>query len=65
MARAACTFRATDVTRAIKAVEAAGKKIRKVEVGKDGKVTIEIGEPDTASGRHGNEWDDVLDHGNH
>jgi hypothetical protein len=58
MARAACTFRQRNVTRAIRAVEAAGKKIKKVEVDKDGKVVIEIAQDDDDAGDSDrNEWD--------
>jgi hypothetical protein len=53
MARAACTFRERDVTRAIRAVEAAGKKIRKVSI------VIEIAQDDDAAtvNSESNEWD--------
>ena len=53
MARAACTFRQRDVTRAIRAVEAAGKKIRKVSI------VIEIAQDDDAASvdSERNEWD--------
>jgi hypothetical protein len=53
MARAACTFRERDVTRAIRAVEAAGKKIRKVSI------VIEIAQDDDAAtvDSERNEWD--------
>jgi hypothetical protein len=58
MARAPCTFRQGDVTRAIRAVEAAGQKIRKVEVDKDGKVVIVIlDDDDAAIDSETNEWD--------
>ena len=53
MTRAPCTFRQGDVTRAIRAVEAAGKKIRKVSI------VIEIAQDDDAATVDGerNEWD--------
>ena len=53
MVRAPCTFRQGDVTRAIRAVEAAGKKIRKVSI------VIEIAQDDDAATIDGesNEWD--------
>jgi hypothetical protein len=54
MTRAPCTFRQTDVTRAIRAVEATGKKIRKVSI------VIEIAQDDDAAtvDREKNEWDE-------
>ena len=53
MVRAPCTFRQGDVTRAIRAVEAAGKKIRKVSI------VIEIAQDDDAAtvDSERNEWD--------
>jgi hypothetical protein len=43
MARAPCTFRQTDVTRAVKAVTAAGVNIARVEIDKFGKIVIVTG----------------------
>jgi hypothetical protein len=43
MARAPSTFRQTDVTRAVKAVRAAGVEVSKVEIGPDGTITIRTG----------------------
>ena len=40
MARARCTFRQQDVTRAVKAIAAAGISIARVEIDKTGKITI-------------------------
>ena len=53
MVRGPCTFRPGDVTRAIREVEAAGKKIRKVSI------VIEIAQDDDAATIDGesNEWD--------
>ena len=71
MARAPSTFRQQDVTRAVKAVSAAGVHIARIEIDKtgkiviiaaeaaieDGKVTLVFGKPtaDTSS-----EWDEAL-----
>jgi hypothetical protein len=54
MVRGPCTFRPGDVTRAIREVEAAGKKIRKVSM-----IVIEIAQDDDAATIDGesNEWD--------
>jgi hypothetical protein len=40
MARAPSTFRQTDVTKAVKAVRAAGVDIVRVEVARDGRIVI-------------------------
>ena len=61
MARAPCTFRQTDVTRAVKAVTAAGVNIARVEIDKSGKIVIITGcpssQPDEST--EANEWDRV------
>ena len=46
MARGPCTFRQTDVTRAVKAVRAAGVEVAKVVVDKDGKIIVVTGKLD-------------------
>jgi hypothetical protein len=45
MARAPSTFRQQDVTRAVKAVAAAGVNIARVEIDKAGKIVIVTGQP--------------------
>jgi hypothetical protein len=62
MARAPSTFRQQDVTRAIRAVAAAGVGIARVEVDRAGKITIiALGaEPPGENGKEPNEWDTVL-----
>jgi hypothetical protein len=61
MARAPSTFRQQDVTRAVKAVAAAGVHIARVEIDKAGKIVIITAD---ATGRpsemtEANEWDRV------
>ena len=62
MLRAPSTFRQQDVTRAVKAVVAAGVDIARVEIDNTGKIAIialtDGGKPATV-----NEWDTVLRHG--
>jgi hypothetical protein len=68
MSRGLLTFRQQDVTRAVKAVVAAGVEVARVEVGKDGKIVIVVGKPVCESsgaglhgnGNRGNPWDEVL-----
>jgi hypothetical protein len=60
MARSPCTFRQQDVTRALKAVVAAGMVVAQIEIDKDGKIVIVAGEPvgETPKGE-GTEWDSL------
>jgi hypothetical protein len=62
MARAPSTFLQQDVTRAIRAVAAAGVGIARVEVDRAGRITIiALGaEPPGEDGKGPNEWDTVL-----
>jgi hypothetical protein len=59
MARAPSTFRQQDVTRAVKAVSAAGVNIARVEIDKSGKIAIITTNGVAAhdEDKEGNEWD--------
>jgi hypothetical protein len=65
MSRASSTFKQLDVTRAVKAVAAAGVGIARVEIDKQGKIIIVAGQPVSKvtttqiSAREENEWDRV------
>jgi hypothetical protein len=61
MARAPSTFRQQDVTRAVKAVAAAGVHISRIEIDKMGKIVIVTKEPPGEPGEmtEANEWDRV------
>jgi hypothetical protein len=61
MARAPSTFRQQDVTRAVKAVSAAGVHIARIEIDKTGKIVIITAGPINQPGkmREANEWDRV------
>ena len=58
MPRAPSTFRQQDVTRAVKAVTAAGVHIARVEIDKTGKIVIITTDPTDRLGEmEANEWD--------
>jgi hypothetical protein len=59
MPRRACTFKQTDVTKAVKAVVAAGVEVARVEVDKNGRIVVVAGKvaQDAASAGDKNEWD--------
>jgi hypothetical protein len=62
MARDRLTFRQRDITAAIKAVERAGHKVAKVEIGQDGRIRLELVPPvgnETAPAPVLNPWDKV------
>jgi hypothetical protein len=61
MARGRLPFRQQDMTRALKATVAAGIRVVRVEIDKDGKIVIVTGKPaetDSEIGG-GGEWDNV------
>jgi hypothetical protein len=58
MARAPSTFRQQDVTRAVKAVAAAGVNIARIEIAKDGRIVIiTLAESSEIERREANTWD--------
>ena len=61
MARAPSTFRQQDVTKAVKAVAAAGVHIARVEIDKTGKIVIITADPTDRLGKkmEANEWDRI------
>ena len=58
--RGACNFRQRDVAAAIRAARDAGLSIQKVEIGKDGQITLVAGTPTNGSGQVGepHPWDE-------
>jgi hypothetical protein len=60
MPRSQCTFRQSDVTKAVRAVVAAGVGVARVEVDRNGKIVVIAGAPahdDPDGGADRNEWD--------
>ena len=60
MPRGPSTFRQRDVTAAVKAVEAAGHKIARVGIGRDGRIIVFPARTDEDHPASANEWDEVL-----
>ena len=58
--RRPCVFRQRDVTKAVRAVAAAGMQIDRVEVDKTGKIVIVTGKDlgDSSNNSPANEWDE-------
>jgi hypothetical protein len=60
MPRGQCTFRQGDVTKAVKAVLAAGVRVARVEVDRAGRIVVIAGEPATAEqAKEVGEWDRI------
>jgi hypothetical protein len=59
MSRGPCTFKQSDVTKAVKAVVAAGVDVARVEVGKDGRIVVIAGKPSPDKEKGGGEWDRI------
>jgi hypothetical protein len=62
MSRGRQSFRQADISRAMKAAQAAGVEVARVEIDPDGKICIVIGKPvDRSADRNcKNEWDEVI-----
>jgi hypothetical protein len=66
MPRSSPSFRQRDLTRAVKAVRNAGVEIKLIEIDKCGRIVVVLvngGGRDAQQDR--NEWDEVLEHGDH
>lgn len=61
MSRGPHTFKQSDVVRAIKAAEAAGKELAGVRIDRHGQIVVMFGKPVKADNRSDNEWDAVYE----
>jgi hypothetical protein len=52
------TFKETDLVRALRAVRKAGADVKRVEVGRDGRIVLVLKNVDEVS-TESNEWDEV------
>lgn len=59
MSREPQTFKQRDLAAALRAAAAAGLRVVRIEVGKDGRIILVAGEPSACPGKV-NEWDTVL-----
>jgi hypothetical protein len=59
MGRRPCTFKQSDVTKAVRAVVAAGVEVARVEVDKDGRIVVVAGKPAPDESRGDSEWDRI------
>jgi hypothetical protein len=57
MARAPAIFRQADVTRAFRAAQAAGVRVARVEIDREGKIVIVTADELEGERREENEWD--------
>jgi hypothetical protein len=59
MSRGEQVFRQTDVTKALKATVSAGMSVRRVEIDRDGKIVVVIGNPAKGEPFGTYDWADV------
>lgn len=67
MSRTPATFKATDLTRAVKAARAAGLEVNRVEITKDGRIVLlqapiadDVPGASAIDSIQRNEWDDYI-----
>jgi hypothetical protein len=59
MPRGSCTFKQGDITKAVKAVVAAGVQVARVEVDREGRIIVVVGKPVEPQAEEASEWDRI------
>jgi hypothetical protein len=59
MARGRLAFKQRDLTRALRAVSAAGTPAQRVEIDREGKIVVFVGKPEPREEAGENEWDNI------
>ena len=59
MARGPLAFKQGDVTRALRAVSAAGQPVQRIEINREGKIVVFVGKTEQQEGLGDNEWDKI------
>jgi hypothetical protein len=60
MSRGRQAFRQSDISRAMKAAQAAGAEVAAIEIDQDGRIKIVIGKPTDEPAARPNPWDDAV-----
>jgi len=59
MPRGRLAFKQGDVTRALRAVSAAGQPVQRIEINREGKIVVFVGKTEQQEGLGDNEWDKI------
>jgi hypothetical protein len=65
MSRRQAAFRQSDVTKAVRAVIAAGLRVIRVKVGADGRIEVMTSDGQDLAKNEKNDWDKALSHDAH
>jgi hypothetical protein len=52
-------FKQGDVTRALRGVSAAGQPVKRIEINREGKIVVFVGNPEEQQELGDNEWDKI------
>jgi hypothetical protein len=65
MSRRQAAFRQSDVTKAVRAVIAAGLRVIRVKIGADGRIEVMTSDGQDLAKNEKNDWDKALSHDAH